>query len=88
MAMSDKVPIGQELIDTVDPEMLAIIKKEKSRQKRCLELIASENFTSKAVTQALGSCFTNKYSEGMVGQRFVNTLCSLFIYSLVNKSGS
>ena len=85
--MAVGVPIGQELIDAVDPEMLAIIKKEKSRQKRCLELIASENFISKAVTQALGSCFTNKYSEGMVGQRFVNTLCSLFIYSVVNKSG-
>jgi len=56
-------------ISDVDPEMLEIIKKEKLRQKSCLEMIASENFTSKAVLQALGSCFTNKYSEGQVGQR-------------------
>jgi glycine hydroxymethyltransferase len=60
----------QDDLSEIDPDMLAIIQKEKSRQKRCLEMIASENFTSKAVLQALGSCFTNKYSEGMVGQRY------------------
>lgn len=74
----DKVPVGQELLDTADPEMFAIMKKEKSRQKRCLELIASENFASKAVQQALGSCLTNKYSEGVIGLRLVNILVSLF----------
>lgn len=63
---------GQEFLDVVDPEMSAIIKKEKFRQKRCLELIASENFCSLAVQQALGSCLSNKYSEGMIGQRLVN----------------
>ena len=52
-----------------DKEMFEIIGKEKNRQKRGLELIASENFASKAVLQALGSCLTNKYSEGQVGQR-------------------
>ena len=56
-------------ISEVDPEMLEIIKKEKMRQKSSLEMIDSENFTSKAVLQALGSCFTNKYSEGQIGQR-------------------
>jgi len=59
----------QDNLSVVDPDMLTLIQKEKSRQKRCLELIASENFASKAVQQALGSCFTNKYSEGNVGQR-------------------
>ena len=59
----------QENMSVIDPDMLSLIHKEKDRQKRCLELIASENFTSKAVQQALGSCFTNKYSEGYVGQR-------------------
>jgi glycine hydroxymethyltransferase len=49
--------------------MTAIIKNEKQRQMKGLELIASENFTSKAVIQALGSCLTNKYSEGQPGQR-------------------
>lgn len=53
-----------------DKEMFEIIGKEKNRQKRGLELIASENFASKAVLQALGSCLTNKYSEGQVGQRY------------------
>jgi len=59
----------QENLSVIDPEMLALIHREKDRQKRCLELIASENFASKAVLQALGSCFTNKYSEGQVDQR-------------------
>jgi glycine hydroxymethyltransferase len=78
MAETDKKTCDSELgaftqqadLSEIDPEMLAIIQKEKSRQKRCLEMIASENFTSKAVLQALGSCFTNKYSEGQVGQRY------------------
>ena len=56
-------------ISTVDPEMNEIIKKEKQRQRKGLELIASENFASRAVLQALGSCMNNKYSEGQVGQR-------------------
>ncbi|CAH1795454.1 unnamed protein product [Owenia fusiformis] len=53
-----------------DPDMWEILQKEKLRQKRGLELIASENFASKSVLQALGSCFNNKYSEGQVGQRY------------------
>jgi glycine hydroxymethyltransferase len=61
---------GQEDISTADPELLSLMRREKQRQKRCLEMIASENFTSKAVLQALGSAFTNKYSEGLVGQRY------------------
>jgi glycine hydroxymethyltransferase len=53
-----------------DPELFQIIQQEKMRQYECLELIASENFTSKAVMQCLGSCLTNKYSEGQVGKRY------------------
>ncbi|KIY93707.1 glycine hydroxymethyltransferase [Monoraphidium neglectum] len=56
-------------LSEVDPEVANIIKKEKSRQNRGLELIASENFTSRAVMQALGSCMTNKYSEGRPAAR-------------------
>lgn len=59
----------QSDISEVDAEMFEIMKKEKRRQKSCLEMIASENFVSKAVLQALGSCLTNKYSEGYPGQR-------------------
>ncbi|KAH0632052.1 hypothetical protein JD844_020082 [Phrynosoma platyrhinos] len=47
-----------------------IIKKEKRRQRLGLELIASENFASRAVLEALGSCLNNKYSEGYPGQRY------------------
>lgn len=53
-----------------DPEVCAIINKEKERQFKSLELIASENFTSRAVMEAVGSCLTNKYSEGLPGKRY------------------
>ena len=53
-----------------DPDMFNLIEEEKNRQWKCLELIASENFTSKAVMDCLGSCLTNKYAEGYVGKRF------------------
>jgi glycine hydroxymethyltransferase len=56
-------------LSTFDPEMFELVKKEKLRQKRGLELIASENFTSRAVLETLGSCLTNKYSEGYPGVR-------------------
>lgn len=50
-------------------QVFSIIKKEKQRQTYGLELIASENFASRAVLEALGSCMNNKYSEGYPGQR-------------------
>ncbi|KAB5553169.1 hypothetical protein DKX38_010480 [Salix brachista] len=53
-----------------DPEVHEIINKEKDRQFKSLELIASENFTSRAVMEAVGSCLTNKYSEGLPGKRY------------------
>eukprot|EP00934_Nitzschia_sp_Nitz4_P005218 Nitzschia sp. Nitz4//scaffold33_size148984//123939//125538//NITZ4_002946-RA/size148984-processed-gene-0.146-mRNA-1//1//CDS//3329548481//5208//frame0 len=53
-----------------DPELAAMIHAEDERQHKGLELIASENFVSKAVRQVLGSCLTNKYSEGGVGHRY------------------
>lgn len=53
-----------------DAEVFSIIKKEKHRQTYGLELIASENFASRAVLEALGSCMNNKYSEGYPGQRY------------------
>lgn len=53
-----------------DPELFAIIKEEKNRQIRGLEMIASENFTSLSVLQALSTCLHNKYSEGYPGQRY------------------
>lgn len=53
-----------------DPELMDLIRKEKKRQARGLEMIASENFTSLSVLQCLGSCLHNKYSEGLPGQRY------------------
>ncbi|GFZ08556.1 serine hydroxymethyltransferase 3 [Actinidia rufa] len=65
---------GSSFIDhglgEADAEVRSIIDKEKQRQFKSLELIASENFTSRAVMEAVGSCLTNKYSEGLPGKRY------------------
>ena len=53
-----------------DPILFEYIKCEKQRQCEGLELIASENFTSKAVMECLGSVLTNKYAEGYPGRRY------------------
>tara|TARA_B100000787_G_C16192037_1_gene298136 strand:+ start:528 stop:1841 length:1314 start_codon:yes stop_codon:yes gene_type:complete len=67
-----------------DPTLFNLIKKEFRRQKRGLELIASENFTSTSVMECLGSVLTNKYSEGLPKARYyggcevvdeIETLC-------------
>ena len=55
---------------TVDPQIADAIRKERRRQFENIELIASENFTSKAVMEAQGSCLTNKYAEGYPGRRW------------------
>lgn len=53
-----------------DPEIATLIDKELDRQQDHIELIASENIVSKAVLQAMGSVFTNKYAEGYPGKRY------------------
>lgn len=53
-----------------DPQLYEIIEREKKRQKEGLELIASENYVSAAVLEAMGSVLTNKYSEGYPGKRY------------------
>jgi glycine hydroxymethyltransferase len=58
------------ILDAQDPEIAAAIKGELRRQREGLEMIPSENFTSKAVLEALGSVMTNKYSEGYPGKRY------------------
>ncbi len=57
-------------LERTDPEIFQIISREKERQQRRLELIASENFTSPAVMEAQGSILTNKYAEGYPGRRY------------------
>ncbi|MBB6450470.1 glycine hydroxymethyltransferase [Geomicrobium halophilum] len=59
-----------ETIQQQDPEIFAAIEDERSRQRNKIELIASENFTSKAVMEAQGSVLTNKYAEGYPGRRY------------------
>ncbi|MEK9178712.1 MAG: serine hydroxymethyltransferase, partial [Patescibacteria group bacterium] len=53
-----------------DPQVFEFIKQEEKRQEDVLEMIASENYTSKAVMEALGTVLTNKYSEGYAKKRY------------------
>ncbi|MGQ9475987.1 MAG: serine hydroxymethyltransferase [Actinomycetota bacterium] len=61
---------GWEEIARVDPEIAEAIRKELERERRKIELIASENFASRAVLAATGSVLTNKYAEGYPGHRW------------------
>ena len=57
-------------LERVDPEIADVVRAETERQARNLELIASENFVSEAVLEAVGSVLTNKYAEGYPGRRY------------------
>jgi glycine hydroxymethyltransferase len=57
-------------LQAADPEVFASISRERQRQNEGLELIASENFVSRAVLEAAGSVLTNKYAEGYPGRRY------------------
>ena len=65
----DRTPPGKAL-SAADPEIAALIRQEIGRQNEGLELIASENFVSPAVMEAMGSPLTNKYAEGYPGKRY------------------
>tara|TARA_B100001093_G_scaffold511739_2_gene580258 strand:- start:388 stop:1707 length:1320 start_codon:yes stop_codon:yes gene_type:complete len=87
----------KESLESKDPEIFNLIQQENKRQHEGLELIASENFTSKSVMECLGSVLTNKYSEGLPFSRYyggnevidkIETLCinrALAAYRLDNK---
>lgn len=75
---------GNQTLRVADPDVFEIMEKEKQRQYKGIELVASENFVCKAVMEALGSHLTNKYSEGYSGARYyggnqfideIETLC-------------
>jgi glycine hydroxymethyltransferase len=68
--MSPSQPPRLRSLEEVDPEIARAIANEAERQARTLELIASENFVSEAVLQAMGSVMTNKYAEGLPGKRY------------------
>ncbi len=57
-------------INKIDPQVAVILNMEKKRQRTTINLIASENYASKAVLEAQGSVFTNKYAEGYPGRRY------------------
>jgi glycine hydroxymethyltransferase len=59
-----------DALKQTDPEIAALIAEETTRQSEGLELIASENFVSPAVLEAMGSSLTNKYAEGLPGKRY------------------
>jgi len=69
LASSTGYDLNKSLHDS-DPELTQLIEQEKKRQQSSLVLIASENFTSRAVLDALGSVLSNKYSEGYPGARY------------------
>ncbi|AKA70049.1 serine hydroxymethyltransferase [Clostridium scatologenes] len=57
-------------LEKTDKAVFDVIQKEQDRQEKGIELIASENFTSKSVMEAMGSFLTNKYAEGLPGKRY------------------
>ncbi|MDP6933932.1 MAG: serine hydroxymethyltransferase, partial [Myxococcota bacterium] len=59
-----------DALSATDPEVLATIRAEIGRQQDDLELIASENYVSRAVLEAMGSPLTNKYAEGLPNRRY------------------
>ena len=63
-------PQNIPFIEAQDQEIAACIRGEENREANGLELVPSENYISKAAHEALGSCFTNKYSEGYPGARY------------------
>src|SRR5689334_12558960 len=66
---SPKRPMLRSLAES-DPDIAQAIQKELQRQNSGLELIASENFVSRAILEAAGSILTNKYAEGYPGRRY------------------
>ena len=59
-----------ENLRKIDPEIARLIQAEEQRQRDCLIMIPSENYSSEAVKEVLGSVFTDKYSEGYPGKRY------------------
>ena len=71
-SLADVQPLGffTEALGDADPKVAAAIAEELNREQTQIELIASENIVSKAVLEAQGSVFTNKYAEGYPGRRY------------------
>jgi glycine hydroxymethyltransferase len=70
MASSPTTTLTFEVLDSADPEIAELIRREYRRQSHTLELIPSENLASAAILEALGTLLTNKYAEGYPGRRY------------------
>ncbi len=70
MAASPTTTLTFEVLDSADPEIAELIRREYRRQSHTLELIPSENLASAAILEALGTLLTNKYAEGYPGRRY------------------
>ena len=70
VSFADETSYLSQDIGEVDPEVAQLLRAELDRQADTLEMIASENFTSQAVLQAVGSVLTNKYAEGLPHRRY------------------
>jgi glycine hydroxymethyltransferase len=71
MQQMDSIERAQmPVLSEYDPDVAAIIRREVERQRHGIELIASENFVSEAVLEAMGTPLTNKYAEGLPGKRY------------------
>jgi glycine hydroxymethyltransferase len=70
MAASPTTTLTFEVLDSADPEIAELIRREYRRQSDTLELIPSENLASAAILEALGTLLTNKYAEGYPGRRY------------------
>lgn len=62
--------MDSKYLKNVDPEIFHLVEEEEERQQHNIELIASENFTSKAIMEAVGTTLTNKYAEGYPNKRY------------------
>src|SRR6185295_19406970 len=70
MPINTEIPVRWRALAETDPDIANAIRDERHRQNSGLELIASENFVSRAVLEAAGSVLTNKYAEGYPGKRY------------------
>jgi glycine hydroxymethyltransferase len=70
MASSPTTTLTFEVLDSADPAVAELIRREYRRQSQTLELIPSENLASPAILEALGTLLTNKYAEGYPGRRY------------------
>jgi glycine hydroxymethyltransferase len=62
--------LAEPLLERTDPVIAELIEAEIARQSETICLIPSENYVSRSVLEAMGSVFTNKYSEGYPGRRY------------------